>query len=114
VFDPQPPADCLPFFLGSDTGRCWGHQCPRCRGYFRNGSHPADLPLTCPYCGLRAAAHQFLTSAQRNYIRHYVETLLDGLEAEMAPRSEREIIIDMDAILDRGATEPKPDFYYAA
>jgi hypothetical protein len=113
-FDPQPQPGWYPVFLGSDSRQCWGHQCPRCRGYFRNGIHPAIYPLTCPYCGLRTAAHQFLTPAQRVYVRHYLDTLLDALEEDMEPDSGREIIIDMDAIADRGADQPRPEFYYTA
>jgi hypothetical protein len=111
-FDPQPPENCFPVFLGSDSRQCWGHQCPRCKNYFRNGVHPAIYPLTCPYCGLRTAAHKFLTSAQHTYIKHYLDTLLDGLEADMNPGTERSFVIDMDAVADRGANEPRPDFYY--
>ena len=113
-FNPQPPKSCLPVFLGSDSRMCWGHQCPKCSGYFRNGQHPAIYPLTCPYCGFRNAACQFLTPAQRAYVRHYLDTLLSGLEEDMAPGTEREIIIDMDAIANQGAVKPKPDFYYTA
>lgn len=113
-FDPQPPEGCFPVFLGSDSRQCWGHQCRRCHGYFRNGQHPAIYPLTCPYCGLRTAAHQFLTPAQRVYVRHYISTLLSGLDDEMEPGTERELAIDMDAITDMGADHPKPDFYYTS
>jgi hypothetical protein len=107
-----PPEGCFPVFLGSDSRLCWGHQCPKCQGYFRNGTHPTIYPLTCPYCGVRAAAHQFLTPAHRVYVRHYLDTLLEGLEADMNPGTEREIVIDMDAIADQGADQPRPQFYY--
>src|SRR5208283_4683213 len=40
-FEPQPQPGWFPVFLGSDSRQCWGHQCPRCSGYFRNGQHPA-------------------------------------------------------------------------
>jgi hypothetical protein len=113
-FGPQPQPGWYPVFLGSDSRQCWGHQCPRCQGYFRNGVHPAIYPLTCPYCGLRTGAYKFLTPAQRVYVRHYLDTLLGALEAEMEPGTGQEIVIDMDAIADRGADQPKPDFYYTA
>lgn len=113
-FDPPCPDGCIPVFMGSDSRQCWGHQCPRCQGYFRNGQHPAVYPLTCPYCGLKAAAHKFMTPAQRNYIRHYVDTLLGGLDEEMEPGTERELVIDMDAVVDWGTDQLRPDFYYAA
>ena len=111
-FDPQPQPGWLPVFLGSDSRQCWGHQCPRCKGYFRNGRHPAIYPLTCPYCGLKTAAFRFLTPAQLAYVGHYIETLQSGLEEDIPPGTGKEIIIDMDAIADRGGAQPKPDFYY--
>jgi hypothetical protein len=54
-----------------------------------------------------------LTPAQRNYIAHYIDTLLRGLEEDMEPGTERELVIDMDAVADRGADQPRPAFYYA-
>jgi hypothetical protein len=71
-------------------------------------------PLTCPYCGLRTPPHNFLTPTQRNYVRHYLDTLLGALDEEMEPSSEREVVIDMDAIISQGANQTRPDFYYAA
>jgi hypothetical protein len=46
-------------------------------------------------------------------MRHYIDTLLRGLEEEMQPGTERELVIDMDAVADRGADQPRPAFYYA-
>jgi hypothetical protein len=114
AFDPQPPPDSFPVFLGSDSRLCWGHQCHRCEGYFRNGRHPSIYPLTCPYCGLRTGAYRFLTPAQEAYIKHYLDTLLGGLEGEMEPGTERDLVIDMDAIANQGSDRPKPAFYYTA
>jgi len=54
-----------------------------------------------------------LTTAQRAYVNHYLNTLLKGLEAEMQPGTERQFVIDMDAVA-RQQDEPKPDFYYSA
>ena len=113
-FNPPLPEGCIPVFMGSDSRQCWGHQCPRCQSYFRNGQHPAVYPLTCPYCGLRMPAHQFLTPTQRNYVRHYIGTLLGVLDEEMEPNTKREVVIDMDAVITQGANQPRPDFYYAA
>ena len=75
---------------------------------------PAIYPLTCPYCGERAPAYQFLTPAQHAYVYHYARTLLDGLNDEMPPNTERKLIIDMDAVVDQEPGEPRPDFYHAA
>ncbi len=113
-FDPPPQPGWFPVFLGSDSRQCWGHQCPRCETYFRNGQHPAIYPLTCPYCSLRTNAYRFLTPAQRAYTTHYIDTLLNALDSEMQPGTEREIVIDMDAIADQKASQPKPAFYYTS
>jgi hypothetical protein len=110
---PPLPKDCFLVFLGSDSHQRWGHQCPGCSGYFRNGNHSAVYPLTCPYCGLRDAAHCFLTDAQRAYVQHYLATLLGGLE-ELVPGMERELVIDMDAVVNQTADQPRPEFYYAS
>jgi predicted nucleic acid-binding Zn-ribbon protein len=112
-FEPPLPEGCIPVFLGSDSRQCWGHQCARCQGYFRNGNHPAVYPLSCPYCGLKAPAHAFLTPAQRNYVRHYVNLLDEGLDEEMEPATERELVIDMDAVVKQASDQPRPDFYYS-
>ncbi|WP_407148038.1 hypothetical protein [Bradyrhizobium sp. ORS 86] len=113
-FKPQPQAGWLVVFLGSDSRQCWGHQCPRCGGYFRNGHHPAVYPLTCPYCGLQTNAFRFLTPAQLSYVRHYIDTLLNGIEAEMAPGTQREFVINMDAIAAMDEGQPKPEYYYVS
>lgn len=112
-FEPPCPEGCLSVLLGSDSHEKWPHQCPSCGGYFRNGNHSAIYPLTCPYCGIKKAAYNFLTNAQRAYVQHYLETLLIALE-EIEPGTERELVIDMDAVANQDANEPRPDFYYAA
>ena len=109
---PPCPAGCFPVFLGSDSHQCWGHRCPRCGGYFRNGHHPAVYPLTCPYCGLKDAAHTFLTGAQRAYVHHYLATLIGGLE-EIEPGTELELVIDMDIVAEQTGDQPRPEFYYS-
>jgi hypothetical protein len=108
------PGNAMPILLGSDSHGCWGHQCRRCKGYFRNGVHPAIYPLTCPYCALRAAGHQFLTPAQLKYIGHCATTLIDALNSDMAPNTEKEIVIDMDVKANEGREPLRPDFYYAS
>jgi hypothetical protein len=113
-WDPQPPPGSFAVFLGSDSRNCWGHECPGCEGYFRNGNHPACHPMTCPYCGLLAPAYDFLTPAQRAYVGHYIKSLMEALEAEIEPGTKREFIIDMDQIADLGANQPKPPFYYTS
>lgn len=111
-FDPPPPEGCVPAILGSDSLGCWGHQCPQCNGYFRNRNHAAIYPQTCPYCGLRAAAFQFLTPAQRRFLAHLAERLEEELSAPDERGAERQVEIDMESLVRQAADEPKPDFYY--
>jgi len=113
-FDPPMPEGTVPAFLGSDSLGCWGHQCPRCDGYFRNENHAAIYPQTCPYCGMRTHAFHFLTPAQRSFLAHLANTLAFELGQPMENGTEREVEIDMAAIVDQSADEPKPDFYYAS
>lgn len=113
-FEPQPPEGAVPAILGSDSMGYWGHQCPRCNGYFRNGNHAAIYLQTCPYCGLRAAAFQFLTPAQRTFLAHLAQTLEEELAAPDENGSERQVEIDMQSIAKLSADEPKPDFYYTS
>ena len=47
----------------------FGHNCPSCRAYWRSG----PWPNVCPYCRARASGYQFLSEAQRTYVRHYCE-----------------------------------------
>lgn len=104
----QPPIPgCFPVFIASDSEGKFGHECPSCEKYWRSSSAPSRWPMTCPYCGIRASAFQFLTKAQQVYVRHYTRTLVDSLEAENAG----EVTIDMDVIA-RETDVPKPDFYY--
>ncbi|MCW2305583.1 rubrerythrin [Rhodovulum sulfidophilum] len=113
-FDPPLPEGCVPAILGSDSLGCWGHQCPCCSGYFRNGNHAAIYPQTCPYCGLRAAAFEFLTPAQMKFLAHLAERLKEELAAPDAKGTERQVEIDMESLVKQAADEPKPDFYYAS
>jgi hypothetical protein len=70
--------------------------------------------MTCPYCGVLAPAFDFLTPAQRAYIEHYIQSLMEAFDAKLEPGTEREFVIDMDEIADLGANQPKPAFYYTS
>ena len=63
--DPAQPSPVLPVMIASDRHGLFGHQCHQCGGYWRSSAAPARWPITCPYCGLRAATHNFLTTGQR-------------------------------------------------
>ncbi len=102
-WSPPPVPGCLPVMIGSDSTGHFGHNCPKCKGYWRSGAW-ANL---CPYCGFQAARHEFLSEAQQRYVMHYCEVLAGALDGE-----DGEVRIDMDAVADAAGTEcEKPAFY---
>ena len=103
---PPPIRGCYPVFIASDNTGMFGHECPRCSGYWR-GDHGGDI---CPYCSLRATGrHQLLSQAQRLYVAHYCDVLSRALESGQAG----DHFIDMDAIVDKASCSAKPAFYLA-
>ncbi len=104
--DPPPLPNCVPVFISSDSEGKFGHQCPRCRGYWRSRSGGGN----CPYCALKAPGHQFLTDAQRLFVKRYCDRLADALEQS----DDGQHVIDMDPVADAvGKDCEKPPFYYA-
>lgn len=102
--------DYISVFVASDREGMYGHECPRCSGYWRNKAVPHQWPLTCPYCRLRASTHQFLTKGQQRFVEKCCQQVVEALEAE----DDGEHVIDMDAIAEEvqnGAE--RPEFYYA-
>lgn len=113
-FEPPCPDGCIAVFLGSDSHGKWGHQCPQCDGYFRNGHHPSVYQLTCPYCGSKSDAYHYLTDAHGRYIKHYISTYFEAIEANIEPGTEKEFVIDMDAVAIAEQGKKRPDFYYTS
>jgi len=106
LWNPPPLPGCIPVFIGSDSEGMFGAQCPACGGYWRCRIGPT----ACPYCGIRAERHEFLTTAQRNYVQQYCRRLNEALAA----KEDGDHIIDMDAVSDAvGIDAEKPPFYYA-
>jgi hypothetical protein len=103
--NPPPFPDCFQVFISSDTTEKFGHQCPICKKYWRGEGWVA----LCPYCGIRAELHRFLTTAQRKYVKQYCIRMEEILNSE----SDGECIIDMDAVADAVGKSDKPPFYYA-
>lgn len=103
--EPPPMPGALMVLVSSDSHGLFGHQCPRCNGYWRSG----PWPEFCPYCALNAESLNFLSEAQHRYIEHYCD-VLTGAFAKGAP----ETVIDMDAVADAAArTENRPAFFVA-
>jgi hypothetical protein len=64
----------------------------------------------CPYCGIRGERHNFLSSAQRQYVKLYCEKL----EVALSAAEDGAHLIDMDAVAHAaGKDVVKPPFYYA-
>jgi hypothetical protein len=95
--------------LASDEHGLYGHECPRCKGYWRTDGFPVYWVTTCPYCALRAAPHYFLTKGQRRYIEECCKLVVDAME-----KPDGDYVIDFDAVADaaRQGTET-PKFFYA-
>ena len=99
-----PPPGGLPVHIASDSEGQFGHDCPRCKQYWRSGPHSNR----CPYCALLAPSFAFLSAAQLRYVRRYCEVLSNALEAE----GDSEVVIDMDEVADAvGKEGEKPAFY---
>lgn len=104
--NPPPIPGCFQVFIGSDSEGRFGHECPACNRYWR-----ADCGVQfCPYCGVRAELHNFLTRAQRSYVEQVCARMREVLDAD----EDGEYVIDMDAVADAvGKDTKKPPFYYA-
>jgi hypothetical protein len=105
-----PTRDCLPVFIASDSLGMFGHQCPRCKEYWRSTGAPSKWKMTCPYCGLRNETYYFRTDGQRRYINAFCEFVAQAMQSE----EDGEHIVDMDKVADAvGKEGEKPKFYYA-
>ncbi|MEQ1775126.1 MAG: hypothetical protein ABL891_15220 [Burkholderiales bacterium] len=99
-----PPPGGLPVMIACDSEGEFGHNCPRCKLYWRSGPYPNS----CPYCALRAPDYKFLSAAQLRYVQRYCEVLSNALESE----HDSEVLIDMDEVADAiGKDGEKPAFY---
>jgi hypothetical protein len=107
------PAGALPWpvMLGSDSEGKFGHQCPKCAGYWRSES--AQDVMYCPYCGERFPAHQLLTPAHKAYCELFADMCLEALQSAIAEQPiERRM--EFDRIADEAERQTKrPAFYYA-
>lgn len=110
-WNPPPVSHAFPVFIASDEQGFFGHKCRAgCNGYWRSKSAPSRWPLTCPYCGHRGKTYMFLTDAHLKYVQHYTLTLVSALETVT---ENKDIVIDMDSVLEKAGDIPKPEFYYA-
>jgi len=104
--NPAPIPGCIQVFIGSDSEGMFGHECPACDGYWRGRANAR----VCPYCGIRAWLHDFLTRAQKSYVEQYCARMREVLSADI----DGDYVIDMDAVADAvGKNTNKPPFYYA-
>lgn len=109
-WNPSPALGSLSIFIASDTQGMFGHQCQNCGGYWRSEASPARWRMTCPYCGLRAESHAFLTDGQLRYAK----ACCDLIEQALSSDKDGESVVDMDKVADAvGKDCEKPKFYYA-
>ena len=104
-YNQSPPIpNCFLVFVASDSEGKFGHTCPKCNKYWRSGPHPN----LCPYCAIMASSQEFLSEAQKDYVKHYCKILGDAL-SRIDNGTE---VINMDAVADAtGKSGEKPSFY---
>jgi hypothetical protein len=104
---PQVPG--VSVLLASDMQGMYGHECPRCKEYWRTDGFPVPWSTTCPYCGLRARPHVFLSKGQRKYVAEFCKLVSDAVEGV-----DGDHVIDLNAVADAAGKDiEKPKFYYA-
>lgn len=111
---PAPSESLIPVMIGSDTFGHFPGECPICSEHFRSSSHPATYPMTCPYCGVRAQSFNFLTSAQRKFIKYYVEIFENMQRVDMSGQDFVEQVIDFEEARKNVNLEELPEFYYGS
>jgi hypothetical protein len=105
----NPPAPGIYVFIGSDMEGMFGHECPRCKQYWRSGGFPVSWRMVCPYCALRVPSHNFLTKGQGKYVKDFCKLVTDAMEGPDGPH-----VIDMDTVADAAGKDiEKPRFFYA-
>ena len=110
AWNSPPHPNCVSVFIASDSEGKFGHECPKCKGYWRSDSAPATWPTTCPYCGLRLSTHHFLTQGQRKYVHAYC----DLFNVALCSEKDGDYEINMDEVAKAiGNASEKPKFYYA-
>jgi hypothetical protein len=61
-------------FIQSDEEGMWGRNCPCCEKYFRT-THITDVTF-CPYCWHGASSLNFISKAQRSYLRAFYDAFM--------------------------------------
>ena len=108
-WNPAPYPDCFPVFIAADETGFFSHFCTECKNSWRSKSAPDRWLSTCPYCGIKGKAHQFLTKGQC----HFVKACCDMFEKALIEGTDGEHCIDMDEIADAvNAGAEKPKFFY--
>ncbi len=108
--NPAPTSDSFHIFIASDSLGMFGHRCPECEGYWRSEGAPSRWGITCPYCGLRATTHNFLTEGQLRYVQACCNLTQQAIKSD----KDGESVFDMDEVAEAvGKKCEKPKFYYA-
>lgn len=89
-------------FVVSDREGFFGKLCPRCNGYFR--TQAAIQETRCPYCGMHAPSHNFVSNSQRRYIDAY----LDAFEKGYGSEAGESVTLDLDELAETAGANEAP------
>jgi hypothetical protein len=95
-WNPKLHPSCVPVFIGSDSEGMFGHECPQCEKYWRAPVAPDSWNMTCPYCGVQASTHMFLTAAQKRFVVAWMA----HIEKTIDVAADGDFALDMDAVAD--------------
>ncbi|SIT30725.1 hypothetical protein SAMN02744133_11816 [Thalassospira xiamenensis M-5 = DSM 17429] len=107
---PEPEPVFIQALLASDRTGMFGHECPNCEKYWRTNSFSAIWHTVCPYCGVRAAPHYFLTQGHRAFLKNLTQRFHEALGYP----DDGEHIIDMDEVVSAVQDGKEPPAFYKA
>ncbi|MBI1309196.1 MAG: hypothetical protein GC129_05020 [Proteobacteria bacterium] len=94
-------------FIGCDRESFFGHQCPKCDGYWRSTSATTPWPMVCPYCGYSGKSLEFMSEAQLDYIKACCEHI-----AKLQEGPDGEYEISLDKVTDEINSSRTPNLFY--
>ncbi len=107
--NPPPYPNCFIVFIFADNTGFFAHFCAECKNSWRSKSAPFYWLSTCPYCGVKGKAYQFLTKGQHNFVKACCEMFNKKLDEGI----DGEYFIDLDEIADAvNAGAERPALFY--
>lgn len=106
-YNPPPPDESnIGIFMLSDREGFFGRVCPHCKKYFRTESPSVFKPVTCPYCGLTAATHYFLTEGHREFIKAHTDAFVEAFT------EGKDVAVDLDELSRQAAPNRPPHYFF--